>query len=175
MSEQEEAFPEFYTVLPNKLLAGNYPNAWDDEELRGKLRKLLKYDVTFFLDLTEDGEDVNSYLSLLKEEADILGKDIEYQRISIPDNEVPTIDGMKHILDIIDAAIEKNCVVYVHCCFGVGPTGTVTGCYLVRHGMTGEQALNHLIHLRARTVFDGMDSPSSAKQKEMVKSWLIGT
>ena len=174
MPKQEKVIPEFYAVIPNKFLAGNYPNAWDDEELRGKLRRLLEHDVTFFLDLTEEGEDVNSYLSLLKQEADTLEKDIEYKRLPIPDNEVPSIDGMRHILDAIDMAIEKNCVVYVHCCFGIGRTGTVAGCYLVRHGMTGEQALNHLVHLRAKTQFDGIDSPSSPKQKEMVRNWSIG-
>ena len=31
--------------------------------------------------------------------------------------------------------------VYVHCWGGIGRTGTVVGCWLVRHGMTGDEAL----------------------------------
>ncbi|MBA3406233.1 MAG: dual specificity protein phosphatase family protein [Gemmatimonadaceae bacterium] len=34
--------------------------------------------------------------------------------------------------------------IYVHCWGGVGRTGTVVGCYIVRHGRTGDDALGEV-------------------------------
>ena len=49
---------------------------------------------------------------------------------------------LKHILDEIDGAILNGKTVYVHCLGGIGRTGTVVGCYLVRHGIAaGGKAL----------------------------------
>ena len=48
---------------------------------------------------------------------------------------------MASILDAIDAALDGGKTVYVHCWGGVGRTGTVVGCWLVRHGKTGDEAL----------------------------------
>ena len=44
----------------------------------------------------------------------------------------------------IDEAMSAGKAVYVHCWGGVGRTGTVVGCWLVRHGRTGEQALEQI-------------------------------
>jgi protein-tyrosine phosphatase len=165
--------PEFYSAQSGKLLAGNYPNAWDEDELRIKLQDLLKRGVTFFVDLTEEGE-ANSYKSLLKKEADILGRTVECQRMSIPDNEIPASVQMKVILDIIDSKLRSGHIVYVHCLLGVGRTGVVMGCYLARHGLGGAEALRELTRLQKGTQFEGMSSPASQKQREMVKSWPKG-
>jgi protein-tyrosine phosphatase len=34
--------------------------------------------------------------------------------------------------------------IYLHCWGGIGRTGTTVGCYLVRHGNTGEEALRQV-------------------------------
>lgn len=51
----------------------------------------------------------------------------------------PTVDQMRAILDAIDRA--AGSIVYVHCWGGHGRTGTVAGCYLVRHGQDTRQSL----------------------------------
>jgi hypothetical protein len=65
----------------------------------------------------------------------------EYRRCTIVDFGVPSPQEMTAILDVLDAALAAGRVVYLHCWGGVGRTGTVVGCYLVRHGMRGEEAL----------------------------------
>ena len=57
--------------------------------------------------------------------------------MSVPHN----TEQMKAILDAIDDALNDGETLYVHCYGGVGRTGTVVGCWLVRHGLTGDEAL----------------------------------
>jgi protein-tyrosine phosphatase len=165
--------PEFYEVAPGKLLAGNYPNAFTEAELRAKFRFFLQNAVTFFVDLTEE-EEMYPYASLLSQEAGDLGITVEHQRMPIRDFDVPSIDEMKQILNTIDAAVAAGHMVYVHCHFGLGRTGTVAGCYLVRHGLQGDEALAVLVDLRLGTRFEGITSPVTAEQREMVKAWPVG-
>lgn len=161
-----------YWIQPNKILAGAYPNEWTTEELRAKLRFLLETGVTFFLDLTEEGEKgLPPYTPLLQEEAAALGLTAEYRRMPIRDFETPTVAEMKQILDTIDAALEKDQVIYLHCYFGLGRTGTVAGCYLVEQGFNGEQALDELVRVRRDTSFEGGLSPSTPEQRKMVYDW----
>jgi protein-tyrosine phosphatase len=165
--------PEFYVVQPGKLLAGNYPNAFDKEEQQIKLRHLLEQGITLFIDLTEKGE-LEPYVPLLKEEASNLGVTVEYRQMPIPDFDTPTVEEMKHILNTIDTALTAGHVVYVHCHFGLGRTGIVVGCYLVRHGLEGKEALEELVRLRQGTHFQGMSSPVTPQQRQMVENWPVG-
>ena len=44
----------------------------------------------------------------------------------------------------VDDALGEGRTVYVHCWGGIGRTGTVVGCWLVRHGLTGRGALDQI-------------------------------
>jgi protein-tyrosine phosphatase len=171
--QRVEPKPEFYTVVPDKLLAGSYPGGWNEPEQRAKLRRLLEEGVTLFIDLTEERE-LKPYISLLVEEANALGIQVEHRRLPIPDFNIPTAPEMKSILDTIDQANDDGGAVYVHCRVGIGRTGTVVGCYLVRHGFSGEQALEELVRLRQGTYLEEMSSPITPEQRQMVQDWPIG-
>jgi protein-tyrosine phosphatase len=160
-----------YWVEPGRLLAGEYPRNMDEASSRAKLRAYLEAGVTFFLDLTEEGE-LTPYDDLLKRGAD--GRGVVHCRMSIPDLCVPPSQAhMAEILDRVDGALAEGHVVYVHCWGGVGRTGTVVGCYLVRRGMSGEEALATIAshwstmqkrHRRRR-------SPETDEQCEWVRNW----
>ncbi len=47
-------------------------------------------------------------------------------------------------LEYLDASLDARHNIYLHCWGGVGRTGLTVGCYLVRHGYTGRQALDQI-------------------------------
>jgi protein-tyrosine phosphatase len=156
----------------DQLLAGEYPGGRDWRGLRAGLRRLLEAGVTYFLDLTEEGEKgMVSYAPALRAEAREMGRAIEHRRMPISDFETPTAAQMRGILDALDAALADGHRVYVHCYAGIGRTGTVVGCYLVRHGRSGQEALAELVRLRRGTALEGALSPVTDEQRKLVYEW----
>jgi predicted protein tyrosine phosphatase len=170
--QPDPPIPDSYWVLPGRLLAGEYPRNPDDTSSRAKLRRFLLAGVRSFLDLTEEEEyHILPYVHLLWQEAAALGVAVHYQRMSIPDMDVPAPEHMDRILDRLDGELAAGHTVYVHCLGGVGRTGTVIGCYLVRHGLTGQQALREIEQLRRRMPDGWQSSPQTEAQCAMVLTW----
>jgi hypothetical protein len=163
-----------YWVEPGRLLAGEYPGAkHDGVAARDKIGKILDAGVTFFVDLTHPGE-LAPYEELLHEEAAQRGLEAGYRRLPIRDVDVPRKpEEMVDILDTIDGALAAGQGVYVHCWGGVGRTGTVVGCYLVRRGLSGEAALAQIadwwqgVAKSTRTP----QSPETSQQMAYVRQW----
>jgi protein-tyrosine phosphatase len=152
-----------YWVLPGQLLAGRYPGGWDEAETCKNIRRFVETGITFFLDLTESHE-LPPYQPVLDEHPESL----HYHRTSIRDMGITTPEHMRQILDTIDTAVSARHTVYVHCWGGIGRTGTVVGCYLVRHGMTGEEALRQIAE--CHTGLLGV-SPETDEQCQMILDW----
>ena len=162
-----------YWLTPN-ILAGEYPTSkLGKEETRKKLFQYLEKGITYFIDLTQEGEK-DIYESLLLEEANKSSTlSISYKRIPIQDFGIPQKNQMKDILDTIDGAVQNNQKVYVHCKGGIGRTGTTVGCYLVRHGYDGEEALenvNRLFQFSKRSM-ESSFSPETREQMNFVRDW----
>jgi protein-tyrosine phosphatase len=164
--------PESYWVEENRLLAGEYPGSRDPGSARRRVDAFLEAGITAFIDLTEPHELV-PYEGILKEEAKIYGINVFYQCTPIRDGGVPSSDTMTKILNAIDKAITDKNRVYVHCWGGVGRTGMVVGCYLVRHGSPNEQAIERVNQLyRTRPAnFHQPRSPETDEQVEFVLNW----
>lgn len=65
-AKYERPIPDSYWVQPGRLLAGEYPEALQEEKAQQKLCQLLRAGVLFFLDLTEEGEyELKPYAPLL--------------------------------------------------------------------------------------------------------------
>ena len=158
--------------LHDQLLAGEYPGEPDDAVARARLRAYLDAGVDFFVDLTRPGE-LRPYDALLYAEAGGNGKRAEYRRLPIVDMGVPRKPEMVSILDTIDQAVADGRTVYIHCWGGVGRTGTVIGCYLVRHGRTGQEALDEIAGLwptMEKTTWHPR-SPETREQVRFVRDW----
>ena len=165
--------PSEHTYWVNdNLLAGHYPGDLEEKVAVAKLRTYLAAGVDFFIDLTRFGE-MAAYEHYLRAEAEAMGKPVEYRRWAIRDMGVPSPDEMRRLLDLIDQALENGHTVYVHCWGGVGRTGTVVGCYLVRHGMTGEEALAWLRHVWRTVKQSGWHpaTPETREQQRYVRNW----
>lgn len=170
----ELPFGESYWVVPEQFLAGEFPGVQDVQQTRRRIDQLLGLGINLIIDLTEEGEHP-SYTALLEQAADELEQTVTYWRSPIPDFFVPTVFVMKDILDRIDRTIENCGRVYMHCLAGIGRTGTVVGCYLVRHGMRGPVALEYLAQLRRNLPSWWKVSPESSLQREFINSWQMGT
>ena len=164
--------PDSYWVRRAALLAGEYPGARADTEAAQKLTALLDAGVTLFVDLTEPGEyGLRPYFPLAQQIAAGRGTVLQHRRFAIPDMGVAPPARLAALLDEIDAALVTGHVLYVHCYGGIGRTGTVVGCWLVRHGQTGEQALATIAELRRDTPDGWRTSPETEAQTRMVLTW----
>lgn len=147
------------TPLPNgvyrvtdQLTAGPFPHS--------SVTSLVEAGVSTFVDLTGHG---SSYDRLLPPGT---------RRVSfpVPDFSIPTAGEMSKILDHIDARLEDG--VYVHCGAGIGRTGTVVGCWLIRHGLaTSLDWREVLADLRGP---GATPSPETTAQRAFVSGWLPG-
>lgn len=156
--------PHSYWVTPQLFLAAEYPRTEDETSSIEKIQLLESAGIRTFIDLTEEGE-LAPYAQLLTQAT--------HQRFSIPDVSVPTShDATVATLDAIDASIAEGKCVYLHCWGGRGRTGTIVGCWLVRHGRSGEDALAHLQSLWSNNPKSATGaSPESAKQRQYVTDW----
>ena len=170
----ERPLANTYWVVPSRFAAGEYPGAKKREEAADKLRILLETGFDYFIDLTESNEGLEPYAGVAATEAMRLDTKFVHARHPIVDMRAPrSPQETAGILDAIDKALDDGKKVYVHCWGGIGRTGTVVGCWLVRHGRTGDQALAQIAEW-----WRGMDkayrrprSPETERQRAYVRNW----
>ena len=163
-----------YWVIPGRFAAGEYPGAWRHAEAPAKLKSLLDAGIDHFIDLTQAAE-LFPYSEIAQEQARQFGRNVEWERHPIIDASVPrSPEQMAAILDAIDGAMSDGKTVYVHCWGGVGRTGTVVGCWLVRHGHTGDEALRQIAEWwrGVEKVRWHPRSPETHQQREYVRNWV---
>ena len=136
---------------PWQILAGPHPSS-------RQAQQLAEDGITLFLDLTEPGEE-DPYSHTVE----------RHVRVPIEDHTAPD-DGavIAGALDLIDAELEVQGSVYVHCWWGCGRTGLVLGCWLRRRGHGPEEALARIAALR------GPGCPEMLAQVEAVRAWTLG-
>ncbi|MBK6845886.1 MAG: ADP-ribosylglycohydrolase family protein [Gemmatimonadetes bacterium] len=171
--------PNSYRLPGFALAAGEYPG--DKPEpgnlaARTKLARFLDAGVTGFIDLTSLHDPLEPYDALLAALARERGLDVSYDRLTIPDMDVCAPDHMARILATMESRLAEGRYVYVHCWGGVGRTGTVIGCWLARHGASGDEAL-----ATVKSLFASMPaaklrrhpggSPETHAQREIVRGW----
>ena len=168
--------PDSYVVPDTRLIAGEYPGANDTAAAARRLSALLDAGVQTFVDLTTPDDGLAPYDPILRQLA--LGALAERVHMPIPDLRVCGDHQMRRILDAIDSALDTGQTVYVHCWGGVGRTGTVIGCWLVRHGRSGQEALDEVAALYG-TMSEAKrrkhpHSPETEAQRRMIGRWSAG-
>ena len=172
MNELDRPITESYWVEPGRLLAGEYPGKFTPEETRQRVDALLEAGFTTFIDLTKPNETV-PYIRTLIEQAKYYDIEVQYHSYPIGDFGLPTPEKMSKILNKIDQALKEDKKIYLHCWGGIGRTGTTVGCYLVRQGKTGEEALQRLAEWW-KTVPKSqihVHSPETRAQADFILGW----
>ena len=165
--------PNSYWIIPGRFAAGEYPGAFESGEAATKVKALLNAGINHFIDLTGPRDHLNPYAEIAEQEARRLGLTVGHERHPIVDESVPSLEQMSRTLDAIDDAMSAGKSVYVHCWGGVGRTGTVVGCWLVRQGRTGDEALRQLAEWwqGVEKVYRRPISPEPGEQHEYVRGW----
>ena len=169
-----------YLVPGTALLAGEYPGMHfgAPHTVRdAKLHQFLDAGITAFVDLTHPDDPLDLYIDRLRALAVERGVEIVHDYLSMVDMDVCDDTFMIRVLDTIDARLTQGHRVYVHCWGGVGRTGMTVGCWLVRNGRTGNDALDDVKALfatmsPAKVAYFGPDgSPQTDAQRAVVRAW----
>lgn len=172
--------PNSYWLPGGMVAAGEYPGASFDSAARERLGLLLDAGIRSFVDLTEPRDPLMPYEQLLSVAGEERGLAVRYRRFGIRDMGVTDNATMTSILDYIDGEVSAGRRTYIHCWGGVGRTGTTVGCYLVRHGLSVDEALAMVARLFS-TMTEGKTrrfpegSPQTDAQRAMVRGWVAGS
>jgi protein-tyrosine phosphatase len=164
-----------YWVVSGLLLAGAYPGHPDPEKHRAKIESLVSAGIRAFVNLMEPdetnlaGQPFTPYADVARQ----LCPEVVCVRRPIRDVSVPTKAGMSEILDEIDHYLNARMPAFIHCWGGVGRTGTVVGCWLLRHRLAkSSDVLDVLTRLRQQDRERGYKmSPETEEQQKFVRQW----
>ena len=169
-----------YWVVEGRFAAGAYPSKPQPPEpgqIPDVTAALLDAGITCFVNLTEDhpgGGDshLTHYQDHVTDSAVVLAH-------PIVDVDIPTVDEMIATLDAIDDHLRGGGNVYAHCWGGKGRTGTVVGCWLIRHGYVPpddpDGVLSVLDGLRGGDSGAGhQPSPDTPDQEGFIGDWEPG-
>ncbi len=75
---------------------------------------------------------------------------------------------MDRLLDALDARIRAGAKIVIHCLGGLGRTGVIGGCWLVRRGLAADDAL-----ARLRRVRNDDRGPESHEQQRFIAGYAV--
>jgi atypical dual specificity phosphatase len=124
----------FYWIIDNVLAGCSRPGVGREGDIDRDLATLRGYGIGALLTLTE---------TALPEGA-LERHGIRGLHLPVDDFHAPTTTQMLDALAFLDDARATSTPVAVHCLAGQGRTGTVLAAYLIRSGLSSEQAIAEL-------------------------------
>ena len=95
------------------------------------------------------------------------GGDIEYLHVHSNDMGIPEFDDLVFAVDFVHRRITHNQPVMVHCLAGLGRTGTILACYLIKHkNMSADDAIQKVREKRPGSI-------QSFSQEEIIHKFQI--
>ncbi len=151
-----------FWIEPGRLLAGRYAGGHVEAEVPVRLQALADAGITLVVDLTEAGEPLAPYETLLP---------AGLRRLSVPvrDFTAPPLAELERALTALEDEFARGGAVLVHCRGGCGRTGAVVASWLVLRGLGAEAALERYAEL-SRAVC-GRRCPETDEQLELVRAY----
>lgn len=79
--------------------------------------------------------------------------DLRFEHFSIPDRAIPSnLRAFRALVDKLDAELKQGRNLAIHCYAGIGRTGVLAGCLLIRDGMTPQAAIELMSEIRGRNM-----------------------
>lgn len=101
-------------------------------------------------------------LSLRSEELVCANRGMDFRNFPIPDRGLPVRSALEKFIDELNAYLQKDVKIAIHCRAGIGRTGLVAGCLLQKTGITAQRAIDLLNEAR------GVSIPDTDEQKEFI-------
>jgi ADP-ribosyl-[dinitrogen reductase] hydrolase len=107
-------------------------------------------------------------LHLQTEAQSCTAHDIEFDNFPIPDFAVPPIDALTNLINRYHQHLHNGANTVVHCRGGIGRTGTICCCLLIKDGMNVTQAIDLVKEQR------GVSVPETAEQIAVIIRFASG-
>jgi len=154
------------TLAPGVHDTSSYGFRWE-RNLEADLEALVHAGASVLVSLLEESELARYAIQDLYPSARKHG--LEVLRMPIPDGGLPrSLVEVDELLDAMESLEAKGAHLVIHCRGGLGRTGTIAGCYLVRNGHSAAEAL--AIVSRARK---SDRCPENKRQREFVAEYAV--
>lgn len=102
-------------------------------------------------------------MDLASEAREAEAQGLQFSSFPIPDRQVPNSEGkLVEVLDKLNSTLSAGKSVLIHCRQGIGRTGLVAACLLVRTGMSPGAAVEKISMAR------GLSIPETEEQREWI-------
>ena len=130
----------FSWLVPGRLAGTPWPGVVHDMDI--DLKALSRCGVTMLITLTEKDFPQDA----------LARHGLKNFHLPVYDHEPPTVAQVQMLLARMSAAMRRGEVLAVHCLAGLGRTGTVLAAWMVREGLTAEEALRRVRLIDAQYV-----------------------
>lgn len=151
----------FYWVIEGQLAGSSRPGAFGSS-IAGDLAVLRSHGIQSVLTLTET--------PLLAHVLEAAG--LEALHVPVDDFHAPTTQQLLRALAFIDASLAENMPVVVHCLAGQGRTGTILAAWLLRSGLSADDAIAEIRAL-APGAIESAPQVAALRQWAAARPWLV--
>jgi protein-tyrosine phosphatase len=150
---------------PGKLAVGPRPRGGD--WLKDDIASWKRANVNAVLSLLTPDEEKN--FDLHDEASEVRTQGMEFTSLPIPDRHAPKSESkVAEVLERVSCSLSTGKNVLIHCRQGIGRSGLMAACLLVKKGMSPGAAVASVSAAR------GMSTPETAEQRDWVDHYAVG-